>query len=219
MQLRSDLSQRAVVTPADYEWVDSPMPGVQRMMLDRDGGEVARATSLVRYAPNSTFLAHIHGGGEEFLVLDGEFGDEHGRYGPGVYARNPIGTSHSPVVGAAGALILVKLHQFSTTDTAHFTLDTRAAQFQPGAVPGVEALQLHQHGSELVRLVRFAPNLEFPGHDHPGGEELFVIQGSLHDEYGDYPQGSWVRSPVGSSHDASSGPQGCLLWIKTGHLG
>ena len=219
MQLRADLSQRAVVTPADYEWVDSPMPGVQRMMLDRDGGEVARATSLVRYAPNSTFSAHTHGGGEEFLVLEGEFGDEHGRYGAGVYARNPIGTSHSPVVGAAGALILVKLHQFSTTDTAHFTLDTRAAPFQPGAVPGVDALQLHQHGSELVRLVRFAPNLEFPGHDHPGGEELFVIQGSLHDEHGDYPEGSWVRSPVGSSHHASSGPEGCLLWIKTGHLG
>lgn len=219
MQLRADLSQRAVVTPADYEWVDSPMPGVQRMMLDRDGGEVARATSLVRYAPNSTFSAHTHGGGEEFLVLEGEFGDEHGRYGAGVYARNPIGTSHSPVVGAAGALILVKLHQFSTTDTAHFTLDTRAAPFQPGAVPGVDALQLHQHGSELVRLVRFAPNLEFPGHDHPGGEELFVVQGSLHDEHGDYPEGSWVRSPVGSSHHASSGPEGCLLWIKTGHLG
>ena len=219
MQLRADLSQRAVVTPADYEWVDSPMPGVQRMMLDRDGGEVARATSLVRYAPNSTFSAHTHGGGEEFLVLEGEFGDEHGRYGAGVYARNPIGTSHSPGVGAAGALILVKLHQFSTTDTAHFTLDTRAAPFQPGAVPGVDALQLHQHGSELVRLVRFAPNLEFPGHDHPGGEELFVVQGSLHDEHGDYPEGSWVRSPVGSSHHASSGPEGCLLWIKTGHLG
>ena len=219
MQLRADLSQRAVVTPADYEWVDSPMPGVQRMMLDRDGGEVARATSLVRYAPNSTFSSHTHGGGEEFLVLDGEFGDEHGRYGAGVYARNPIGTSHSPVVGAAGALILVKLHQFSTTDKAHFTLDTRAAPFRPGAVPGVDVLQLHQHGSEHVRLVRFVPNLEIPGHDHPGGEELFVVQGSLHDEHGNYPEGSWVRSPVGSSHRASSGPEGCLLWIKTGHLG
>ena len=138
------------------------MPGVQRMMLDRDGGEVARATSLVRYAPNSTFSAHTHGGGEEFLVLDGEFGDEHGRYGSGVYARNPIGTSHSPVVGAAGALILVKLHQFSTTDTAHFTLDTTQHRFSP-AQSGVEALQLHQHGSELVRLVRFAPIWSFQG--------------------------------------------------------
>jgi len=29
---------------------DSPLPGVERWMLDRVGGEVARATSLVRYA-------------------------------------------------------------------------------------------------------------------------------------------------------------------------
>jgi hypothetical protein len=33
--------------------------------------EVARATSIVRYAPQSRFSPHTHGGGEEFLVLDG----------------------------------------------------------------------------------------------------------------------------------------------------
>ena len=111
--------------------------------VDRDAGEVARATSSVHYAPNSTFSAHTHGGGEEFLVLEGEFGDD-GRYGPGKpSARNPIGIAQSSR-GGGRRLILVKLHQFSTTDTAHFTLDTRAARFQP-AVPGADALQLHQH--------------------------------------------------------------------------
>jgi len=49
-------------------------------MLDRIGDEVARATSIVRYAPHSRFSAHTHGGGEEFLVLDGVFQDEHGDY-------------------------------------------------------------------------------------------------------------------------------------------
>jgi hypothetical protein len=67
------------------------MPGVERMMLDRIGDEVARATSLVRYAPNSTFSPHVHGGGEEFFVLEGEFGDEHRTYPAGTYVRNPIG--------------------------------------------------------------------------------------------------------------------------------
>lgn len=51
MQLNADFSERVVVRPEDYSWVDSPMPGVERMMLDRIGDEVARATSLVRYAP------------------------------------------------------------------------------------------------------------------------------------------------------------------------
>jgi len=60
------------------------------MMLDRIGDEVARATSLVRYAPDSTFSPHVHGGGEEFLVLEGEFGDEHQNYPAGTYVRNPV---------------------------------------------------------------------------------------------------------------------------------
>ena len=53
MRLNADFSQRVVIPPDEYQWVASPMPGVERMMLDRIGDEVARATSLVRYAPNS----------------------------------------------------------------------------------------------------------------------------------------------------------------------
>ena len=36
----------------------------------------------LRYAPDSRFDPHTHGGGEEFLVLDGVFSDEHGDFGP-----------------------------------------------------------------------------------------------------------------------------------------
>jgi anti-sigma factor ChrR (cupin superfamily) len=86
--------------------------GVDRMMLDRIGDEVARATTIVRFAPNSAFDAHTHGGGEEYFVLDGVFSDEAGDYPAGTYVRNPIGTSHRPHIGPEGATILVKLHQF-----------------------------------------------------------------------------------------------------------
>ena len=68
----------------------------ERRMLERDGEEVARATSVVRYAPNSSFDPHTHGGGEEFFVLDGVFSDEHGDFGPGTYVRNPPGSRHTP---------------------------------------------------------------------------------------------------------------------------
>jgi modification methylase len=72
--------QRVVIRPEDYDWVASPASGVERMMLDRIGEEVARATTIVRFAPNSAFDAHTHGGGEEYLVLDGVFSDEAGDY-------------------------------------------------------------------------------------------------------------------------------------------
>ena len=62
--LNADFDQRVVIRPEDYQWVPSPMPGVERMMLDRIGDEVARATSIVRYAPNVQFSSHTHDGGE-----------------------------------------------------------------------------------------------------------------------------------------------------------
>ena len=68
MEINADFSQRVVVHAAQLPWVPSPMAGVERRMLDRIGDEVARATSIVRYAPGSQFSPHTHGGGEEFLV-------------------------------------------------------------------------------------------------------------------------------------------------------
>lgn len=218
MRLNADFSARIVVRPDDYEWVASPMPGVERMMLDRIGDEVARATSLVRYAPNSTFSAHTHGGGEEFLVLEGEFGDESELYPKGTYVRNPIGTSHSPRVGDAGCVIFVKLHQFETSDTRQFAIQTANGRWSPGLVPGVEVLPLHEHGSERIALVRWAPNTEFHVHTHAGGEEILVLEGSFFDEHGEYPAGSWLRSPDASLHTPFTREEGALIYVKTGHL-
>jgi ChrR Cupin-like domain len=103
MELNSDFTQRAAVHAAQLAWKPSPIAGVERRMLDRIGDEVARATSFVRYAPHSRFSAHTHGGGEEFLVLEGVFQDEHGDFPAGSYIRNPPTSSHSPVPNRAAS--------------------------------------------------------------------------------------------------------------------
>jgi len=217
MKLNADFSQRVVIRPEDYDWVASPASGVDRMMLDRIGEEVARATTIVRFAPNSQFDAHTHGGGEEYLVLEGVFSDEHGDYGPGSYVRNPIGTSHRPHIGPEGATILVKLHQFDAEDTEQKVIDTKSAEFYPGSAPGLSVLPLHSVPGENVALVRWAPGTKFSGHAHWGGEEIFVLEGTFQDEHGDYPAGSWIRSPHMSRHTPWS-DEGCLIYVKTGHL-
>ncbi len=217
MELRSDFSQREVVRPEDYEWRRSPAAGVDRMMLDRIGDEVARATTIVRFAPNSQFDAHTHGGGEEFLVLEGVFSDEHADYPAGTYVRNPIGTAHTPHIGPEGATILVKLHQFDAADRAQTVVETKADSFRPGAVPGLSVLPLHQVAGENVALVRWAPGTRFSAHRHWGGEEIFVIEGTFQDEHGSYPAGTWLRSPHMSEHNPWS-DEGCLIYVKTGHL-
>lgn len=218
MRLNADFSERVVIRPADYQWVDSPMPGVERMMLDRVGDEVARATSLVRYAPGSVFSAHVHSGGEEFLVLEGEFGDEHQVYPTGTYVRNPIGTSHTPRVGAQGCVIFVKLHQFAADDRAQIVTQTKDAQWSQGLVPGLSVLGLHEFKGEHVALVRWAPDTLFNPHKHWGGEEVFVIEGVFYDEHGEYPAGTWIRSPHLSAHTPYTEAEGALIYVKVGHL-
>ena len=218
MRINDDFSKRVVVRPADYQWVESPMPGVERMMFDRIGEEVARATSLVRYAPNSKFSKHLHSGGEEFFVLEGEFADEHQTFPAGSYVRNPIGTSHSPHVGEQGCVIFVKLQQFEPDDQSQFVIDTTTAEFVPGLVPGLTVLSLHQYEREQVALVRWAPHTEFNEHTHWGGEEVLVLEGKFIDEHGEYTPGTWIRSPHQSRHRPYTAEEGALIYVKVGHL-
>ena len=217
-RINADFNQRVIIRPDQYQWAESPMPGVERMMLDRIGDEVARATSIVRYRPFSEFSPHTHSGGEEFLVLDGVFSDEHQAYGKGSYVRNPIGTAHTPKIGAEGATIFVKLHQFDKADTQQKVIDTNTQPWLPGLVNGLEVMPLHDFHGEHVALVKWAPNTHFNPHTHWGGEEIFVLEGTFHDEHGSYPKGSWLRSPHLSQHTPFTKEDGALIYVKTGHI-
>ena len=141
MQLNADFTKRVAVHAAQMPWKPSPMPGVDRRMLDRMGDEVARATSIVRYAPGSAFSPHVHTGGEEFLVLDGVFQDEHGDFPTGTYVRYPPQTSHTPA-SEPGCTIFVKLWQFDPADRNQIRIDTNAGTYAADvARPGVDAIQ------------------------------------------------------------------------------
>lgn len=216
MQLRADFAVVEAVDLAAVDWVSSPMPGVERKMLDRIGGEVARATSVVRYAPQSRFSAHTHDGGEEFLVLDGTFGDEHGRYPRLTYVRNPPGTSHSPIV-EEGCVILVKLRQFAEDDLTPVSLDSKQPDGWHAAAPGLEVLPLHRHRTEVVRLERLAPGTAVDREVGPGGIEAFLVDGSVDLAGRPYRAWAWFRQAAGSRLSFRA-LDPSLLYIKEGHL-
>lgn len=215
MHLNADFSQRALVRYDESDWVASPMPGVRRRMLDRIGGEVARATSIVQFDPGSAFSAHTHDGGEEYLVLDGTFQDEDGDFPTGFYVRNPPTSSHTPAA-SAGATILVKLHQFDPDDRTLVQVDSRTADWESGA-PGVEHLALHSDPRETVALEHWAPGVT-RSLDATGGLEVFMVAGELSDGTDTLTRWDWLRLPVGSEFHATAGPEGARIWIKSGHL-
>lgn len=216
MELNTDFSQRVVMRSSQLDWVPSPSVGIERKLLERDGDEVARATSLVRYATGSQFPSHGHPGGEEVLVLDGVFEDETGVYPAGSYLKNPAGTSHAPA-SSCGCTLFVKLKHMDVRDQVPVRVNWHDAPWRQGLVPGLSVLPLDEFETQHTALVRWAPGTYFQPHRHMGGEEIFVIEGTLEDEHGTYHAGDWLRSPHGSEHNPFSNT-GCLIYVKVGHL-
>jgi anti-sigma factor ChrR (cupin superfamily) len=217
MRINADFTKRASVHAGAADWVQSPMPGVERRMLDRIGDEVARATSIVRYAPGTAFSPHTHSGGEEFYVLDGTFQDERGDYPAGSYVRNPPTSRHTPR-SQAGCTIFVKLLQFDPADRSHVTIDTRLVDATaPAGRPGVTLIPLFSDGREDVRLEQWRADASVVL-DVPGGFEALVLDGGFEEGGETFVQHSWLRLPKGSHLTAVASAAGARLWIKTGHL-
>jgi anti-sigma factor ChrR (cupin superfamily) len=214
--LHADLSQRAVVNTSELDWKNSPIVGVQRRMVERNGAEQARATSIVKYAAGAKFTLHSHNLGEEIFVLEGTFEDEHGSYPQGSYIKNPAGSAHSPG-SVGGCTLFVKLRHLDVADAERVVQHTATNPWYPGMVSGLSVMPLHEFGSQHTALVRWAPGTFFNPHRHWGGEEIYVLNGVFEDEHGRYEAGTWIRSPHLSSHKPFS-KEGCTILVKTGHL-
>ena len=215
MRVNADFSRRAFVAGDQYQWTQSPQQGVERVMLDRVGREKARATSIVRYAPDSHFPRHQHPGGEEILVLSGTFSDEDGHYPAGWYLRNPPDSSHQPF-SDEGATIFVKLRQMHSDENRRVRIDTRdPATWQQQN--GRDICPLYSGPREVVSLQKLSPK-ETLFTEPVDGAELLILQGELQSDEKTFGQGSWIRLPPGEYPTFAAGPVGLTVYLKTGHL-
>jgi len=177
MRINDDLTKPVIVHGSRQDWIPSPAPGVERRMLFRIGDEKARATSIVRYAPGSSFAPHVHTGGEEFLVLDGTFQDGEGDYPAGSYIRNPPGTSHAPAA-KGGATIFVRLWQFRAEDRAQTVRRRGEGQRVAPRPGGATATVLFEDWREEVRMEVWHPGALVTV-QNSNGLEFLLVAGSL----------------------------------------
>ncbi|MBN1240430.1 MAG: cupin domain-containing protein [Gammaproteobacteria bacterium] len=217
--INGDLTIRAAARTSRLEWSPSPSRTVWRKRVHRVGpAEAGQVTSVVRYEPGATFPAHDHPDGEEILVLEGVFSDEHGDWMPGTYLLNPEGFRHAPF-SRDGCLLFVKLRQYPGRNREHVVLQTYDMDWVPAEHAGVDVKPLYRQPgfTDEVRLERWRPGAT-PGRvAYPGGAEIFVLRGDLSDETGRFETGDWLRLPAGARHEPST-EGGCTFYIKRGGL-
>jgi anti-sigma factor ChrR (cupin superfamily) len=215
--LNGALDRRICVNSDEMEWTASPGGEVLRKRLHRVGpAESGQVTSIVRYEPGSEFPRHPHPEGEEILVLDGVFSDEHGDWPAGTYPLNPEGFEHKPF-SKEGCLLFVKLRQFPGTERRHVVIDTRSSEWRSSIRRGVywKKLYAQEPFSDHMRLERWTSPSDVGVLNFPQGAELFVLSGAFSDEAGEYRRHAWLRLPPGTSL-TPQGEMPCELYIKEG---
>ena len=227
--LNNNFNELATVKTNSIQWIDSPMKGVQRKPLDRVGNEVARATSLVKYDAGSYFSPHVHGGGEEFLVLEGVFQDEKGDYPKLTYVRNPPQSNHKPQ-SENGCIIFVKLWQFEPDDQQHVVKHCSLENCSQNTKQ-----VLFESENEVVEFYELT-NLNDLLFENHTGLELFVIEGEVTVEFigndsltnrtiEQLKQFDWQRQPINTSCkisltnlESNNNEERAKIWIKRNHL-
>jgi hypothetical protein len=231
IDLNSNLSERAVVYAGAMEWSPSPwIPGIDRKFLDRYGnGQFVPSTSVVSFASGVRDPYHAHPHGEEYYVMSGVFTDHTGDYLPGFYVRHPMRWCHSPYVDPRNdaAVVWVKVSQVAeenepivVKDTCDMTLPDW--QDMPCASGRIRQLPLYASATsgERVWIELWDPGTTAAVIQPSGGEELFVINGTLHENDVPHPEQAWIRNPpqAAGTQWLRVAPCGCKLLMKSGHI-
>lgn len=214
--IHNDVSSRVAVLQSSLTWHQTTFTGIWFGAFESDDNvQDHPVTMLTRFDPGGFFPLHGHPGGEEILVLEGNFADETGVYPPGSYMLNPEGFIHHPY-SDEGCLTFVKLRQHGGTTRQRVKTNIYELSWQPGAIPQIEVKPLYEQEGfhEKVWVERWQPGTALWNVVESEVKEIFVIEGCWSDELGDFPAGSWLRYSPNSPYSPSSAT-GCLVYVKT----
>jgi quercetin dioxygenase-like cupin family protein len=76
----------------------------------------------------------------------------------------------------------------------------------------VKVLRADKATGGSTSLVRFEGGTRFPAHNHPGGEEVFVLEGDLLIGRDRLKAGDYLYTPPDGKHAASS-ERGCVFMV------
>ncbi|MEZ4921410.1 MAG: cupin domain-containing protein [Saprospiraceae bacterium] len=104
-----------------------------------------------------------------------------------------------------------------STNIADYIVQTNSTEWKPLLEEGVDTsniyiktLRFEQNGRPPSFLLKFREGARYPYHNHPGGEELFVLEGSCIIEGTTLSKGDYLYTPPNFKHSVQS-DTGCVL--------
>lgn len=219
-EINSDCTELVILRPDEMVWENTGQTGVSRTVLERlNSDKLGRETSLVRLAPNTRLPPEVLSTRIEIFIVDGTFSDGHGDYGPQTFIMNPPGSTYSASTRDGCLLYVKRLNGFSG-DEERVTIDVRSAERTPFGHRVAEVVHFYKNDERDVtaRVGKVFPNAQVMEHDHPGGEEVLILEGMFKDQFGDGTPGTWLRYPIGLAHAPYTEDEGALIYIRDGDV-
>ena len=204
--MNSDYEQKVLIDTNTIQWQETQVKNVfKKILAIKDKEE----TSLIKLNEGSVLNQEQKINSVEIFVLEGTYINEYGEYPQGTYLRLP--EENEALVKSDKACVIFRKTNFFT-DKQKIIIDTNTTLWLQGQ-GNLEVMPLY----EQTALVKWPKGERFIPHKHWGGEEIIVLKGVFMDEYGEYPKGSWIRSPHLSEHFPYLNEE-TIIFVKTGHM-
>lgn len=203
--MNSNYEKRALINTANMQWKENSKNVLKKLLSLKDNEE----TSLIKLNENSILNQNSKINSVEIFVLEGTYINQYGEFSEGTYLKLSE-ENESLVKTDTTCVIFRKTNHF--TNEQKIIVNTKTSQWLKGQ-GNLEVMPLDIQ----TALVKWPKDEKFIPHKHFGGEEIFVLTGIFMDEHGQYPKGSWIRSPHLSAHFPYVEEE-TIIFVKTGHL-
>ena len=220
-EINADLTKHVVVHARDLEWRETEHAGIATKCFEliTDPAK-ARETCLLKFDAGAAMPEAELDERTEMMVLEGTLSDGHGNYGAGEYVKNPPGGGVR-FSSEGGCVVFMKRRASAGPGAGRVVRDTNDDDaWEIWGERGAHKVTLYgpgeiQEGSWIGRML---PDVRIPEHDHAGGEEIFILHGSIEDETSKAEPCTWVRFPVGFRHSPFSHGEGCIMIVREGDV-
>ncbi len=219
--INADPNAVVVVNTNDMPWEATEHRGVSMKVVERVlDPRKGRETAFVKIDPGASIPEERLTDRVDVFILDGILSDGDKSHGEHTFIRKQPGDTFSPA-SAAGCTYYVKRRvPIRPTDNDRLEIDAKSVPWTPFPHRGADVLHLYRdvHGIETSRFGQVHSNRKIPTHDHAMGEETYIVDGALIDEYTAYTPGVWFRMPIGVPHAPYTQDKPCLMLIREGDL-